>query len=65
MFKKNFPYFSMCPLPSVFSLGTTEKRVWFHLLYVFPSGIYISGKDAPEPPDLQVEQACLPQPLII
>ncbi|XP_074701297.1 mediator of RNA polymerase II transcription subunit 31 isoform X2 [Strix aluco] len=33
MFKRNFLYFSLCPLPFVFSLGTTEKSL---ILSSFP-----------------------------
>jgi len=42
MFDWNFLHFSLCPLPSALSVGTTEKALALSFL-LHPSGIYLSS----------------------
>lgn len=41
----NLPFSLLGPLPSVLSLGIIEKKVWFHALCIFSSGIFASELD--------------------
>ena len=64
MFRWNFLCFSLCPLPLVLSLGSTEKSLapssWLTLQ------IFISIYKVPSQPSLlQAEQAQLPQPFLV
>ena len=64
MFRQNFLCFSLCPLPLVLLLGTTEK---FDPILLTPTLKIIIGiyKVPSQPSLLQAEQAQLPQPFLI
>ncbi|NXG57216.1 ENO4 Enolase, partial [Hemiprocne comata] len=60
-FKWNFPCSTLCPLPLVLSLGTTEKSL-------APSSLHIRispHKVSPQPSLLQAEESQLSQPFLI
>jgi len=56
VFKWNFLYFSLCPLPLILSLNTTERCLALSSSLP-PSGIY--GEDLSEPSLLHVKQSHL------
>ena len=63
-FRRNFLCFSLCPLPLVLSLSTTEESG--SILLTPTLQIFISiYKVLSQPSPLQAEQAQLPQPLLI
>lgn len=59
----NFLHFTLCPIPPLLSLDTTEKSPVLPSLP--PSGIYIHCHDSPKPSPLQARDSQLPQPLSI
>lgn len=62
IFRGNLLCSSLCPLPLVLSLGTTDTSLALSCS-TLPSGIEGHWWDPPEPPLLQAEQSQLSQPL--
>ena len=64
VFRWNFMFFKLCPLPLVLSVDTTEKILAPSSSFP-PSGIHTHWKDPLETSLLQTEQSQLSQPFLI
>lgn len=66
MFRENFQWFSLWPVPLLLSLGTFEQSLALSFLHPLFSFLYrfIKSSPCPEPSLLRAEQSQLSQPLL-